>query len=278
MAAIHFAPLLTPVITPLAPAATPGSPIFPALPAVLPVAAEANRGTGVEALAATTPAANLTESTSMRPDQLALARPMPWPGFDAPALAAAWRGMVRTYGAQLAAQQQHASGQHIPGALLMAGHFAGAQAPAAVATPPLQLPPEAWRFISPGPGQPFAFRVLKGGPDQPPGRRRRGKAALRVELTLADGSRASLQLEALAEGVMLELATPFTSSHELLRAALPELKEAIAGAGLKLTRVTLRHALAPPRALQEAGAALALPEPLFNAMAAMALVLARPAG
>lgn len=276
MASIQFAALLPVPSTPLAPAVQPGTAAFPALPAALPLvaAAELAPAAGMAAQLAANPGAAMAEAASMRPDQLFMARQMAWPALDGAALANAWRGMVATYGLQLAAQQQQAAGQHLPGNLLMAGQF---PPPQPGQQPALQWHPDAWRFVTPGPARPLTLRVLDGGQDQPPGRRRRGKAALRVELTLSDGMRASVQLEALPDGVMMELAAPYTSSLELLRAALPALREAIARAGLTLVRTTLRHALAPARPLQDAGMAAALPEPLFRAMADVALVLAMPA-
>jgi hypothetical protein len=278
--AIQFAPLLPVAVTPLAPVAQPGAHTFPALQAALPlVAASTPEGMthpAAPAATATMTAASLAESASMRPDQLFMARQLAWPALDGAALAAAWRGMVTTYGLQLAALQQQAAGQQLPGSLLMAGQFA--PAPQAAQQPALHWHPEAWRFVTQGQARPMTLRVLSGGIDQPPARRRRGKAALRVELTLPDGTRASVQLEALPDGVMMELATPFTSSMDQLRAAMPEIREAILRSGLTLVRTTLRHALAPARPLADPGGAAMLPEPLFRAMADVALLLAMPAG
>ncbi|NML63338.1 hypothetical protein HHL21_20045 [Massilia sp. RP-1-19] len=274
--AIQFAPLLTVAATPLAPAAQPGAHTFPALQAALPVvAAPAETPQNAAVATATATTASLADSASMRPDQLFMARQLAWPAFDGAALAAAWRGMVSTYGLQLAAMQQQAAGHHVPGVLLMSGQFAATQQ--AAQQPALQWHPDAWRFVTPGPARPMTLRVLAGGPDQPPGRRRRGKAALRVELTLEDGMRATVQLEALPEGVMMELAAPYTGSLELLRAALPGMREAIARAGFTLVRTTLRHALAPARPVNDSPSASSLPAPLFRAMADVALLLAMPA-
>lgn len=271
MATIHLPALLPVPVTPLAPSVQHGPVAFPALPLI---AAEAIPAASQAPALPANPGAAMAEAASMRPDQLFMARQMAWPALDGATLANAWRGMAATYGLQLAAQQQQANGQHLSGNLLMSGQFP----PAQPGQPPaLQWHPDAWRFVTPGPARPLTLRILDGGTDQPPGRRRRGKAALRVELTLSDGMRASVQLEALPDGVMLELAAPYTSSLELLRAALPGLREAIARAGLTLVRTTLRHALAPARPLQDARMAAALPDPLFRAMADVALLLAMPA-
>ena len=271
MASIHLPALLPVPVTPLAPSVQHGVVAFPALPLI---AAEAVPAASPTAALPANPGAAMAEAASMRPDQLFMARQLAWPALDGATLAHAWRGMAATYGLQLATQQQQANGQHLPGNLLMAGQFP----PAQPGQPPaLQWHPDAWRFVTPGPARPLTLRVLDGGADQPPGRRRRGKAALRVELTLSDGMRASVQLEALPDGVMMELAAPYTSSLEMLRAALPALREAIARAGLTLVRTTLRHALAPARPLQDARMAAALPDALFRAMADVALLLAMPA-
>lgn len=274
--AIQFAPLLPVPATPLAPAAQPGAHSFPSLQAALPlVAAAAPEASPTSAATTASPgAASLADSASMRPDQLFIARQLAWPALDGATLAASWRGMVSTYGLQLAALQQQAAGHHLPGALLMSGQFPATQQ---AQQPALQWHPDAWRFVTPGPARPMTLRVLPGGPDQAPGRRRRGRAALRVELTLEDGMRGTVQLEVLPEGVMMELAAPYTSSLELMRAALPGLRAAIDRAGLTLVRTTLRHALSPARPMTDTNSAAALPAPLFRAMADVALLLAMPA-
>jgi hypothetical protein len=213
----------------------------------------------------------------MRPDQVFMARQLAWPAFDGATLAANWHALVRTYGQQLAALQQQARDQQLPAASLMAG-----QQPAVLSQDqqaPLQLHPDAWRFVLPGAGgRQFALRVLAGRPDQPPGRRRRGKLVLRLELSLADGSRVLVQLEPLVEGVLLELAADQPQAVEQLRLALPALKNAIGRAGLVVLRADVRQALAPGRPLPgfSAQAAAALSPPLFRAMAEAALLLSAP--
>lgn len=276
MATINFAPLMTQAITPLKPASLLPQTMVPGHPLAMPA-------DGVP-LPSSTPlpgpmpasqlSAGLNEGAAMRPDQVFMARQWAWPGFTGATLAAAWRGMVSVHGAQLAAMQQQSQGQHLPGALLMAGQYPGALSTHQQQAP-LQGHPDAWRFVLPdNAGRPLTLRVLSGGPDQPPGRRRRGKAALRVELTLADGSRATVQLEPLAAGVMLEFAAEQPHAVEQLRMALPALREAIGLAGLTLVRASIRQSLGPARSLQHAPA---LPAALFRAMAEVALLLAAPA-
>jgi hypothetical protein len=278
MATINFAPLVPQSITALTPASPLPQTVVPGQPLAVPFVATDADGVPLPSstpLPASHPAAALNEAAAMRPDQVFMARQLAWPGFTGATLAAAWRGMLSAHGAQLAALQQQSQGQHVPGALLMAGQY-----PSAAATQqplaPLQWHPDAWRFVLPdNAGRQLTLRLLSGGPDQPPGRRRRGKAALRVELTLADGSRAMVQLEPVADGVMLELAAAQPHAVEQLRSALPALREAIKLAGLTLVRASIGQSLGPGRPLQDYPAlpASALPPALFRAMAEVALLL-----
>lgn len=276
MATIHFAPLLAPAVAPLAPATPLPAAAFPGLVLTAPTGAEAD-GLPLPVAGVLPDAklpASLNESAAMRPDQVFMARQLAWPAFDGATLGANWRALVNTYGQQLAALQQQARDRRLPAASLMAG-----QQPAVLSQDqqaPLQLHPDAWRFVLPGAGgRRFALRVLAGRPDQAPGRRRRGKLVLRLELTLADGSRALVQLEPLAEGVLLELAAERPQAVEQLRLALPALKTAIGRAGVAVLRADVRQALAPGRPLQgfSAQTAAALSPQLFRAMAEAALLL-----
>lgn len=272
MATLHFAPPVAPLaphaLLPLAarlalPAALP----LPAAPA--PASAAAPPGT----LAGT---AGLYDSAAMRPDQAFMARQLAWPALNGAALAAAWRGMVRSYAAQVALAQQQALGRQLPGPLLMAGLHPGATAPSQAA--PLWHP-EAWRFVLPGAhGQQLALRVLAGIQDPPPSRRKRARAALLLELILADGQHATLQLELVPKGVLLELAAEDAPAVFQLRRALPVFRHAIEGAGLALARSSVRQGRSAARVLQHYSAEVdaALPPALFRAMAELALLLAAP--
>lgn len=271
MATISSLPLSAPLIAPLAPVsllpAVAGNSAVP-LPVAEPVAPAAPTAAG--------PPGNLSDNAAMRPDQVFMARQLAWPVFDGASLASAWRTMVRAYGAQLAALQQQALGQHLPGNLLMAGLQGQLQAPAAGPQSALLWHPEAWRFVLPGAGgQQLALRVLTGLPDPPPGRRKRAKAALRLDVVLADGSHATVQLE-LVDGVVMELAAEHPRAVAQLRQALPAIKQAIELTGLRLIRASVRQGLWPGKPLQQYSAQIsaALPPPLYRAMAEVALLLA----
>ncbi len=266
MASTSSSPLIAPLapVSLLPPAAVATSAPGPAAP---------YPGAVPDPAAATpaTPPARLGDTAAMRTDQVFMARQLAWPAFDGAALAGAWRAMVRTYGEQLAELHQHNRGQHVPAALLLAARQGAAGAQAALSC---QHP--SWRFVLPGPGgQQLALRVLAGSADPPPGRRRRAKAALRLELILADGSHATVHLE-LTDRVLLEMAAEHPSAVAQLRLALPEVQHAIEHAGLTLGRASARQGLTPGPVLsdytEQIGAAL--PAPLFRAIADIALLLA----
>jgi hypothetical protein len=264
--AATIAPLapVTLLPAPVAGAAAPGLPL-PAAQEALP----APPSSGLPA--------NLSESASMRADQVFMARQLAWPVLDGAALASAWRAMVRTYAAQLANLQQQGRAQFVPGNLLMSGVQQAMQASTVQQQATLLWHPEAWRFVLPGAGgQQLALRLLTGLPDPPPSRRQRAKAALRLDVVLADGSHATVQLE-LVEGVVMELAAEHPRAVALLRHALPALKEAIETAGLRLVRASVRQGIWPGKPLQQYSSQVsaALPPPLFRAMAEVALLLAR---
>lgn len=277
MSTILSQPLGASTIVPLAPVTLLPAPIAgAAAPGMaLPVA---------ETVAAPAPAAgsaglpaNLSESASMRADQVFMARQLAWPVLDGAALASAWRTMVRTYAAQLANLQQQGRAQFLPGTLLMSGVQQAMQANTVQQHATVLWHPEAWRFVLPGAGgQQLALRLLTGLPDPPPSRRQRAKAALRLDVVLADGSRATVQLE-LVDGVVMELAAEHPRAVALLRHALPALKEAIQTAGLRLVRASVRQGIWPGKPLQQYSSQVnaALPPPLFRAMAEVALLLAR---
>lgn len=276
MSTIPSQPLGASTIVPLAPVTLLPAPVAGAAAPGLPLPAAEK----VAAPAAAAPAglpANLTESASMRSDQVFMARQLAWPVLDGAALASAWRAMVRTYAAQLATLQQQGRAQFMPGNLLMSGVQQALQASTAPQPATLLWHPEAWRFVLPGAGgQQLALRLLTGLPDPPPSRRQRAKAALRLDVVLADGSHATVQLE-LLDGVVMELAAEHPRAVALLRHALPALKEAIEVAGLRLVRASVRQGIWPGKPLQQYSSQVsaALPPALFRAMAEVALLLAR---
>ena len=93
----------------------------------------------------------------MQVNQLFFTRQLVWQPPDAAQLAASWRVMVKTYGEQYAALQEHARGQHVPGKLSMAEQQA-------VTRPSLLLDTGSMAFprLRLGRRAPAALRVLPG--------------------------------------------------------------------------------------------------------------------
>ena len=219
----------------------------------------------------------LPDAAAMRPDQVAMARQLTWPRADGGALAASWRGMVRSYGTQLvtreiqAARQQ--SGQTLPGALLQSGLDARMLPQADLGL----LPPDAWRFtVHAGGPQAQHLRVIGEEEQSQKPQRRRRRAALRLELVLADGTVVTVQAEPLADGVMLELCTPDPGTLLHLRALQPQLEDAVRRSGLRVLGWTWSDSLPEGRVharLPSTEAAAALSLPVFRAMAELALLL-----
>lgn len=217
--------------------------------------------------------ATARDSSAMQVNQLFFTRQLVWQPPDAAQLAASWRVMVKTYGEQYAALQEHARGQHLPGNLLMAE-----QQPVARSSLPLDT--EAWRFAVYGwGGQRLLLRVLPGGDEDDAPRKRNGKVALRVELLIEDIGRVVIQMEPASDGVLLELAADDELALAHLRRMLPEIADCVRQAGLRLVRCRLNrvlHAQPVQAGYPMQAAAAALSQPLFQAMAEVALLLTRP--
>lgn len=289
MASISFPAPLSPTVpaaaTAVLPTAAPGMPVG-AVEAALPVMLLQAEIDGMplpasQPLAGTAaPASNdaAADGAAMRPDQVLMARQLTWPLPDSGALATAWRGMVRSYGAQLVARQMQSRPGQLPAALLLggqAGQEAGVLRQADLA------PFDAWRFtVHAGGPQDQHLRVI--GEEQQKGQRqRRKRAALRLELVLADGSVVTVQAEPLADGVMLELCAPNAALSTHLRALQPQVEAAVRRAGLRVLGWTYRDSLpsGPVHArLPSTEAAAALSLPVFRAMAELALLLPAEAG
>jgi hypothetical protein len=224
----------------------------------------------------------LPDAAAMRPDQVVMARQLTWPSPDGGALAASWRGMVRSYGTQLVARavqaSQHQRGQSLPGALLQSGLDARVLRQTDLAT----LPPDAWRFtVHAGGPQAQHLRVIGEEEQSQKPQRRRRRAALRLELVLADGTVVTVQAEPLADGVMLEVCTPDPATLLHLRALQPQLEEAVRRSGLRVLGWTWSDSLPEGRVharLPSTEAAAALSLPVFRAMAELALLLPSEAG
>ena len=213
------------------------------------------------------------DSSAMQVNQLFFTRQLVWQPPDAAQLAASWRVMVKTYGEQYAALQEHARGQHLPGTLFMTE-------PQPVARASLPLDTEAWRFAVYGwGGQRLLLRVLPGNEEDAAPRKRNGKVALRVELLIDGVGRVVIQMEPANDGVLLELASDDELALAHLRRMLAEIADCVRQAGLRLLRCRLNrvlHAQPAHAGYPMQAAASALSQPLFQAMAGVALLLTRP--
>jgi hypothetical protein len=212
------------------------------------------------------------DGAAMRADQVFLARQLLFPAPDARALAAAWRSMVSTYSAQLAARGQQARAGQLAPALL-----AAAQDGRVWRQPEGALPPDAWRFtVHAGGAQAQHLQVLADDSGQPQERRKRRRAALRLELELDGSIRVMVVAELVPGGVALQLCAPDKVTLDRLRDMKPALEAAVARAGLRVMRWNYldrlpsgpTHATLPSA---ELGDALSLP--VFRAMAELALLL-----
>lgn len=276
MASILFPPLLPPA--PVVPAAAP-SQIGPALAAAGSAAllqAEIESvplPTAQPAPAQPSAAEAGQDGAAMRPDQVAMARQMTWPNADGGALASAWRGMVRNYGTQQAIREQQIREGQLPTVLLQAGQDARAARLAQLQNPP----PDAWRFtVHAGSPRAQHLRVVQGEPEQQQNRRRRTRAALRLELVLADGSVVTIQATPVADGIKMEVCAADQPSLERLRELQPQLEAAVRRAGLRVLAWAWRDDLpaGPVHVrLPSTEAATALSLPVFRAMAELALLL-----
>jgi hypothetical protein len=216
------------------------------------------------------------DGAAMRPDQVFMARQMVFPAADATSLAGTWRAMVRTYGAQLATRDQQARAGQLAPTLLAAAQDGRAGRPPEGPG----ILPDAWRFtVHAGGPQAQHLQVVADEAEQPPGRRRRARAALRLELELADGTRIMVQLEPVPGGVALELCAPDARALARLADMQPALEEAIGRAGVRVVRWKFSDSLPAGQVhatLLPEEAANALNLTVFRALAELALLL--PAG
>lgn len=274
MASFSFPPLVPPSAVPPAQV----EPVVASIPAAaiaaeaetLPFSLPQQAAPGIPAA----PAGAGQDPAALRPDQLMMSRQLTWPAADGPALAASWRSMVRTYAAQLTAREQQARAGHLPAALLAAsqdGHIQRGIDASGV------IHPDAWRFTvhARGPQEQY-LSMVAADPDAQSGRRRRARAALRLELKLADGARVTVQADPMPGGVALEICSDDQRALERLREMQPALEVAVGRAGVRVLRWRYRdtlpatqvHARAP-----SAESAGALPLPVFRALAELALLL-----
>ena len=280
MASISLPPLPLPPATPLqvgavaavAPAALlAGGANAPALPFSTPLA-------GASGALPQATAEGAADGAAMRPDQVLMARQLAYPQQDAAGLARAWRAQVRNHGSQLTSRALAASAGQLSPAQLVA-----AQQGQVARQPELLAHQDAWRFTVHAGGNPAQhLEVVAEEADKPPGRRRRPRAALRLELELADGSAVVIQVEPLPQGVVIEICAPDSRALARLRWLQPELETALDKAGVKVLRWHYRDRL--PAGASHAmianaeAAAQALTPAVFRTVAELALILpAQPA-
>jgi hypothetical protein len=277
-----FATLLATPPTQVGPGtATPAAPLAPVAPAA-PAAPLTLAGAQDEAMplpsSQVMPAAAVQPEgdaggAAMRADQVFMARQLTFPRADAASLASAWRAMVGNYGTALAQSELRARKGTLPEAAVAAGQEGRSARPGE----PLALA-EVWRFtVYAGNAQAQQLMVLGQAADQPPGRRRRARVALRLDLRLADGSHAEVQIEPHPAGVVVEIAAPGAVALARLRALQSVLDQALLRAGVQVQRWTFSSSLAPTAGGQCVLGAAQLTEgltaPVFRAAAELAVLL-----
>lgn len=223
---------------------------------------------------ATAPTADQqSEGSAMRPDQAQIARQLGYAPSDAASLARNWRAMVRGHGAQLTSRALAASAGQLSPALLAAAAQGQVVRHAELATHH-----DAWRFTIHARGEtPQHLSVLADEADPPGGRRKRPRAALRLELTLDDGTLAVVQIDPVPQGLAIAICATDVEVLARLRGLQAALAKALKAAGLKVVRWHYRDQLPPARshamnAEAEAAAQLLTPA-VFRAAAEMALLL-----
>ena len=215
----------------------------------------------------------MDDAAALRPDQVFMASRMGYPALDGRALASSWRAMVRTYGDEQMRRDLHARAGAMPPLQLAAG-----QQGQVVNQPQAHLlAADAWRFtVHAGSALAHHLEVVAENEDALPGRRKRARFGLRLELSLPDGTRVVVQVEPVPGGIALELCAQGAAPLERLRALQPALEQAVARTGLQVVRWRFRDSLPPGNvhATMAAGdASNALSLPVFRALAEMALLL-----
>jgi hypothetical protein len=276
--AMNALSLSAPLLSPITPSLQPN-----AISAIAPVAfaaAEAElplpQSQALPVAPASAVGAEHQDGAAMRPDQVFMSRQLVFAQADGRTLAGNWRSMVGNYGATLLARDLRARDGALPPLLLLAGQ--DGRAPGRAPDGQL-LPADAWRFtVHAGSAQAQHLQVLRKGADGgAPGRRRRPRAALRLDLTLADGTQVAVQVEPVPGGVAIEMAAPDAAALARLRALQPALDAAVERAGLIVMRWSFRTGLLPAGSahatLAAEDAAEVLTLPVFRAVAELALML-----
>lgn len=192
---------------------------------------------------ATTAGETNAEGGAMRPDQANIARHLAYPSSDAQALAHSWRTMVRGHGSQLTSQALANSAGQLSPALL-----AAAAQGQVVRHTELTTHQDAWRFtIHVGNHTPQHLSVLSDDADPPGGRRKRVRAALRLELTLIDGTVIVLRVDPLPQGLAIALYTRHEKTLVWLKGLQSALGAALTSAALQVQRWQFHKMLPLPR-------------------------------
>jgi hypothetical protein len=219
------------------------------------------------------------EGAAMRPDQVLMARQMAYPQQDGASLARSWRAQVRNHGSALTSRALADSGGHLSPALLAAAQ----QGQVARAPEPHLFHPDAWRFtVHAGSHAAQHLAVLAEDAEETPGRRRRPRAALRLELILADGSVVVIQVEPMTQGVALTICAADSRALTRLRWLQPVLEQALGRAGVNVLRWQYRDKLPEGRShamlANAEAAAQALTPAVFRTVAELALLLPAQGG
>jgi len=267
------APLLSPITPALqANAISAIAPVaFAAAQAELPLP----QSQALPVVPASAAGAEQQDGAAMRPDQVFMSRQLVFAQANGRTLAGNWRSMVGNYGATLLERELRARGGALPPTLMLVGQEG--RVPGRLPDGQV-LPADAWRFtVHAGSAQAQHLQVLRKGADGASGRRRRPRAALRLDLTLADGTQVAVQVEPVPGGVAIEMAAPDAAALARLRALQPALDAAVERAGLVVVRWSFRTGILPAGSahatLAAADAAEVLTLPVFRAVAELALML-----
>ncbi|MGV7206795.1 flagellar hook-length control protein FliK [Oxalobacteraceae bacterium A2-2] len=217
------------------------------------------------------------DGAAMRPNQL-FSRQLVWPAPDSNLMAASWQVMVRAYGEYRSAWLEQGNGRHMPASLFMTDQASAGLRDGRPATP-LVTQMEPWRFsVYAWGAEQLVLKVVVRKDEEERSRRKKARVGLRLELMLPGIGRVIIQMEPAGAGVVLEISAGQASALQHMRELLPRLSATLADCGLSLVRCRLRRDLDPatdytyPTKLQAAS----LPQPLFKAMAELAVLLSQP--
>lgn len=270
-----------------APAAAPFA-LDPGLPAAVGAVLDAMDG---HLLASVAPAALLgktalegllADTGAMQPNQLFAARQLVWQTPDTSVLASSWMVMVRNYAEQRAALQQQAEGRRLPSGLFQSEQ-AGAVLQGGRVSPQVVAETEAWKFAVYAWGaEKLVLRVVTRAPEDDESERRARRPAvpriaLRLEVFLPDLGKVIVQMEPIADGVLLEIGAAQQAAMQHMRTLLPQIAQLANRSGITIARAHLMRELAPVGGNQPGGRQVnQLTPALFRTMAEVAVLLSQP--